>query len=70
MLIRTFYSRVTLATHDSIDSKAGCSLMRKTVDKATIILETMAFDSCLWPVEQAIAPKAASKIEVDGMTAL
>ena len=51
VLIRTFYNRVTLATLDSIDSKAGCSLMRKTVDKATSILETMAFDSYFWPAE-------------------
>ena len=51
MLIRTFYNGVTPVTRDSIDSKAGCSLMRKTVDEAIIILETMAFDSCLWPAE-------------------
>ena len=44
--------------------------MRKTVDEATSILETMAFDSCLWPTERAIAPKAAGKIEVDSVTAL
>ena len=34
VLIRSFYNRVTLATHDSIDSKAGCSLIRKIVYKA------------------------------------
>ena len=44
--------------------------MRKTVNEATSILETMAFDSCLWPAEQAIAPKATGKIEVDGVIAL
>ena len=70
MLIRTFYNGVTPATRDSIDSKVGYALMRKTVDEATSILETMAFDSCLWPAEQPIAPKAAGNIEVDGVTAL
>ena len=40
------------------------------MDEATTILETMAFDSCLWPAERAIAPKATSKFEVDGVTAL
>ena len=70
VIIKTFYNGVTPSTRDSIDSKAGCSLMRKTVDEATVILETMAFDSCLWPAERAIAPKAAVKFEVDGMTAL
>ena len=51
MLIRTFYNGVTSTTRDSIDSKAGCSLIRKIVDEAISILETMAFDSCLWSVE-------------------
>ena len=51
VLIRTFNNRVTPATRDSIDSKAGCSLMRKIVDEATTILETKSFDSCLWPAE-------------------
>ena len=51
VLIRTFYNGVIPSTRDSIDSKVGCSLMRKIVDEATTILETMAFDSCLWPVE-------------------
>ena len=51
VLIQTFYNEVALATRNSINSKARCSLMRKIVDEATIILETMAFDSCLWPVE-------------------
>ena len=70
VLIHTFYNGVTPATRDSIDSKAGCSLMRKIVDEATVILETMAFDSCLWPAERAIAPKVLGKIEVDGVTTL
>ena len=70
VIIKMFYNGVTPSTHDSIDSKAGCSLMRKTVDEATTILETMAFDSCLWLVERAIAPKAVGKFEVDGVTAL
>ena len=43
--------RNELPHHDSIDSKAGCSLMRKMVDEVTSILETMTFDSCLWPIE-------------------
>ena len=47
VLIRTFYNGVTPATHDSIDFKASCSLIRKTLDEATSILETMAFDSYL-----------------------
>ena len=70
MLIQTFYNGVTPATRDSIDSKAGCSLMRKSVDEATIILEMMTFNSCLWLAERVIAPKASGKIEVDGVTAL
>ena len=51
VLIRTFYNGVTLTTHDSIGFKVSCSLMRKTVDEAILILETMVFDSCLWPTE-------------------
>ena len=51
VLIHTFYNGVTLAICDSIDSKAGCLLMRKTVNEAILILKTMAFDSCLWHAE-------------------
>ena len=51
VIIHTFYNGVSPITHDSIDSKDGCSLMRKMVDEATLILKTMAFDSYLWPTE-------------------
>ena len=44
--------------------------MRKAVNEATSILETMAFDNYLWPAEWAITPKAVGKIKVDGMIAL
>ena len=47
VIIHTFYNGVAPTTRDSIDSKAGCSLIRKTEDEATSILETMAFDSYL-----------------------
>ena len=40
------------------------------MDEATTILETMAFDSCLWPAERASAPKASGKFKVDGVTTL
>ena len=70
VIIKTFYNEVTPSTRDSIDSKVGCSLMRKTVDEATAILETMVFDSYLWPTGWAIAPKASGKFKVDSMTTL
>ena len=70
VLIWTFYNGVTPITGDSIDSKAGYSLMRKTVDEATSILETISFDSYLWPMERAISLKASGKIEMDGVIAL
>ena len=52
VLIRTFYNGVMRSTRDTIDATAGGSLMHKTIDGAFKLLEKMANNNCLWPLER------------------
>lgn len=53
-----------------MDSSAGDSLMRKTVDEAYAFLEGMVSNSYQWPMERLMARKPVGIHEVDVFTNL
>ncbi|WCJ21103.1 hypothetical protein M5689_003284 [Euphorbia peplus] len=53
LLMQTFYNGVSHNTRSQIDAMSGGCFMKKTSAEAFELLEEMAGNSCMWPVERA-----------------
>ena len=55
---------------DIIDAVVGGSLMRKTIDGAFDLLEEMANNNYLWPLERHLPTKQGGRLKVDEVTSI
>ncbi|KAJ9152944.1 hypothetical protein P3X46_026448 [Hevea brasiliensis] len=67
MIVQNFYTRVTLAIRNTIDSQAGGDFMRMTSEECYDLLEKIAHNTHLWGNPRALEPKKAGIYELDSV---
>ncbi|KAF5481522.1 hypothetical protein F2P56_002164 [Juglans regia] len=65
-----FYNGLNGQTRTIVDAASGGTLMSKTIEGATYLLEEMASKNCQWPTERTMAKKVARIHELEPLAAL
>ncbi|KAJ9177488.1 hypothetical protein P3X46_012704 [Hevea brasiliensis] len=68
MIVQNFYTRVTPAIRNTIDSQAGGDFMRMTSEECYDLLEKIAHNTHLWGNPRALEPKKAGIYELDSVS--
>ena len=68
--IQMFYNGLNGQTRTIVDAAYGGTLMSKTAEGATSLLEEMASNNYQWPIERTMAKKVVGTHELDPFAAL
>ncbi|KAK0573794.1 hypothetical protein LWI29_013618 [Acer saccharum] len=68
--LQAFYQGLTVSTRNLVDAAAGGSLMSKSMDAASELLEEMALNNSHWGGQRQVPKKIPGVLEVDERTSL
>ncbi|KAF5450006.1 hypothetical protein F2P56_030391 [Juglans regia] len=68
--VQMFYNGLNGHTRTIVDDTSGGTLMLKTIEGATYLLEEMASNNYQWPIERTMAKKVARIHELEPLAAL
>ncbi|KAK0599787.1 hypothetical protein LWI29_008645 [Acer saccharum] len=68
--LQAFYQGLTVSTRNLVDAAAGGSLMSKSMDTASDLLEEMALNNSHWGSQRQVPKKIPGVLEVDERTSV
>ncbi|KAK0585686.1 hypothetical protein LWI29_032395 [Acer saccharum] len=68
--LQAFYQGLTVSTRNLVDAAAGGSLMSKSMDTASDLLEEMALNNSHWGGQRQVPKKIPGMLEVDERTSV